>query len=141
MELSTAVDFARSIRRSVLVTMRRDGRPQLSNVLQHVGDDGVIRVSVTADRAKYHNIAREPWAAVHITSDDFGAYAVIEGPAEVSATAGATDDTVVDELVALYRNLVGEHPDWDDYRRAMVTDRRAVVRITPARAYGQVPGG
>ena len=136
MELSDAVDFARTTRQSVLTTIRRNGRPQLSNVLHSVGDDGVIRISVTADRAKYKNLVREPWAALHVTREDFFAYAVIEADVELSAVASRPDDAAVDELVDLYRALVGEHDDWDAYRAAMVTDRRAVVRLRPTRAYG-----
>lgn len=139
MELSTALDFARSHGRSVLVTLRRNGRPQLSNVMHAVGDDGVIRVSITADRAKYHNLARTPWAAMHVTQDDFYAYAVLEGPVTLAPVAADPNDATVDELVELYRSMVGEHPDWDDYRRAMVTDRRTVVRLTPDHAYGMLP--
>jgi PPOX class probable F420-dependent enzyme len=136
MELSRAVDFARSHPRSVLVTMRADGRPQLSNVLHWVDDDGLVRISTTADRAKYHNLVRQPWAAIHVTRDDFWAYAVLEGPVEVTQPAAAPDDAVVDELVAYYRAANGEHDDWDAYRAAMVHDRRAVVRLRPDHVYG-----
>lgn len=139
MELSTAVDFARQHRQTVLVTMRSNGRPQLSNVLYSVGDDEVIRISITADRAKYTNLEREPWAAVHVTQDDFYAYAVIEGDVTLAPVAAAPDDATVDELVELYRDLVGEHDNWDDYRQSMVTDGRTVVRLTPTRAYGMLP--
>jgi PPOX class probable F420-dependent enzyme len=138
MELSPAVDFARANRHSVLVTIRRNGRPQLSNVSHYVGDDQLIRISITADRAKYHNLRREPWAAVHVTRPDFYAYVVIEGRVELSPVAARPDDGTVDELVAYYRALAGEHDDWDAYRAAMVADRRAMVRFTPERAYGML---
>jgi PPOX class probable F420-dependent enzyme len=136
MELSKAVDFARSHPRSVLVTMRGDGLPQLSNVLHWVDDDGLVRISTTADRAKYANLRRRAWAAIHVTQDDFWQYAVLEGPVEVTDPAQSLDDPMVDELVAYYRAANGEHDDWDDYRSAMVRDRRAVVRLRPNRAYG-----
>ena len=138
MDLATALDFARTTRQSVLTTLRRNGRPQLSNVVHRVGDDGIIRISITADRAKYANLAREPWAALHVTQADFWAYAVLEGDVDLTPVAAAPDDAVVDELVELYRSLAGEHDDWDDYRRTMVADRRAVVRITPTHAYGMI---
>jgi len=138
MELSDAVDFARANRHSVLTTIRRDGRPQLSNVLHHVGGDGIIRISVTAARAKYLNLRREPWSARHGTRDDFSAYVVLEGTADLSPVAAAPDDDTVEELVAYYRDALGEHDDWDDYRRAMVDDRRVMVRFTPNRAYGML---
>ena len=138
MELQTAVDFARAHRQSVLVTTRRDGRPQLSNVLHHVDEGGRIRISITADRAKYANLRRDPWAALHVSQDDFFAYAVLEGEAELTPPAARPDDATVDELVDLYRHLAGEHPDWDAYRHAMVDERRVVVTFHPARAYGML---
>jgi PPOX class probable F420-dependent enzyme len=138
MELSSAVDFARVNRHSVLITIRRNGRPQLSNVLHHVFDDGVIRISITADRAKYKNLLREPWAALHVTQADFYAYAVLEGLVELTPVATRTDDATVDELVAYYRAAMGEHDDWNAYRQAMVADRRVIARFKPTRAYGML---
>jgi len=139
MELDDALEYAKARRHAVLVTTRSNTRPQLSNITYVFGDDGLFRVSITADRAKYRNLVREPWAALHITQDDFYAYAVIEGDVELSPIASAPDDAVVDELVAYYRAAIGEHPDWDDYRAAMVRDKRLVVRLTPTRAYGMLP--
>lgn len=136
MELERALVAARATRESVLVTLRRDGRPQLSNVVHLVGDDGLVRISTTADRAKFHNLRRTPWAVLKVDGESFWSYAVLEGEAELSAVAAEPGDAAVDELVALYRGIAGEHPDWDDYRRAMVADRRVVVRIAPTRAYG-----
>src|SRR6478736_5445960 len=78
MELSDAIDFARTTTRSVVVTLKSDGRPQLSNVLHVVGDDGVIRISITESRAKAKNLRRDPRVSLHVTSDDFWRYAVIE---------------------------------------------------------------
>lgn len=138
MELAVALDFARSINRSVLTTIRRNGRPQLSNVMHDVTDDGIIRVSTTAHRAKYRNLRREPWAALHVTRPDFFAYAVLEGGVELTPVAAAEDDHTVGELVELYRSIAGEHEDWDAYRRAMVEEHRVVVRLRPSRAYGMV---
>jgi len=136
MEPDTALAAARATHHSVLTTLRRDGKPQLSNVLHVVGDDGVIRVSTTADRAKYHNLRREPWAALKVDGDSFWSYAVIEAEASFSDVAAAPDDAAVDELVEYYRAISGEHSDWDDYRRAMVSEHRVVVRLAPNRAYG-----
>lgn len=139
MDLATALTFARQHPRAVLTTQKRDGRPQLSNVMFAVDDDGVVRVSITADRAKYRNLVRDPRASLHVTQDDFYAYAVLEGDVELSEVAAAPDDATVDELVDLYRAMVGEHPDWDEYRAAMVTDRRVVARLRPTHAYGMLP--
>ncbi|QIS21811.1 PPOX class F420-dependent oxidoreductase [Nocardia terpenica] len=138
MELDVALNFARSHPRSVLTTIRKNGRPQLSNVTHWVADDGVIRISITADRAKYFNLRREPWAALHITRDDFYAYAVLEGEVELSPIAADPGDATVEELIAYYRAINGEHPDWDDYRAAMVRDRRVMARLEPDHAYGML---
>src|SRR5215471_121097 len=138
MELAQAVDFARTTHHSVLTTIRRNSRPQLSNVLHAVGDDGIIRISVTADRAKYRNLAREPWAALHVARDDFFAYVVLEGDVELTPVPTRPDDPVVDELVAHYRAAVAEHDDWDAFRRSQVTERRSLVLFRPNRAYGML---
>jgi PPOX class probable F420-dependent enzyme len=140
MELATAVEFATTHRKSVFVTLRRNGRPQMSNVVHCVGEDGLIRVSITADRAKYQNLLREPWAALHTSRPDFFGYAVLEGDVTLSDVAQAPDDAAVEELITLYRAISGEHPDWDDYRRAMVADRRVVARLKPTYAYGALGG-
>lgn len=137
MEISQALDAARARHQSVLTTIRRDGRPQLSNVVHAVGDDGLIRVSITATRAKYHNLRRTPWAALHVNGTDFWSYAVLECDAELSEVAADPHDATVEELVALYPQVAGkEHPDWEEYRRAMVADQRVVLRLRPQRAYG-----
>jgi PPOX class probable F420-dependent enzyme len=138
MDLNQAVDFARVNTRSVLTTIRANGRPQLSNVVHHVFDDGLIRISITADRAKYKNLAREPWAALHVTQPDFWAYAVIECAVELTPVATRADDATVEELIAYYRAASGEHENWDEYRAAMVADRRVIARLEPERAYGMV---
>ena len=140
MELNDALDAARANRESVLVTIRQNRRPQLSNVLHHVDTDGLIRISTTADRAKFKNLQREPWAALHLNGKNHWSYAVIEGDVTLSDVAAEPDDAAVEELVELYRSLAGEHDDWDDYRAAMVSERRAVVRIRPTRAYGALRG-
>jgi len=136
MELDDALAAARATHQSVLTTVRKDGRPQLSNVLHTLGDDGVIRVSTTADRAKYHNARRDPWVALKVDGENFWSYAVIEGQATFSDIAADPRDATVDELVDYFRTVSGEHSDWEEYRRAMVADRRVVLRITPTRAYG-----
>ena len=138
MEIQQALDAVRANKQAILTAIKQDGRPQLSNVLAAVGDDGLIRISTTADRAKYANLRRTPWAAIHVNGDSFWSYAVVEGDVELSEVAAAPDDPAVDELVALYRGISGEHPDWDDYRAALVRDRRVVVRVAPTHAYGML---
>jgi PPOX class probable F420-dependent enzyme len=136
MDTEKALDAARATHQSVFVTLRKDGRPQLSNVLHYVGDDGVVRVSTTADRAKYANLRRQPWAALHVDGSSFWSWAVLEGDVTLSPVAAEPDDATVDQLVDYYRAISGEHDDWDDYRAAMVREQRLVVHLTPTRAYG-----
>jgi PPOX class probable F420-dependent enzyme len=125
----------------VLVTIKRDGRPQLSNVNHaYYPDERTIRVSITDDRAKTRNLRRDPRAAYHVTSDDRWAWTVVEGTADLSPVAADPLDATVEELITLYRDVQGEHPDWDDYRRAMVEDKRLVLRLRVERAYGQARG-
>lgn len=123
-------------RRGVLVTQRRDGRPQLSNIAYGVGDDGVVRISITDDRAKTKNLRRTPKASLYLSREDFWAYVVVDADAELSPVAADENDATVEELIALYRQLNGEHPDWDEYRQAMVRDKRLVARLRPTHAYG-----
>ena len=136
MELNDVLEFMRSRSHGVVTTIKRDGRPQLSNISYHLGDDGVIRVSVTDGRAKTANLRRDPRVSLYVVGDDFWSYAVVEGQADISAVATSPDDDITDELVGLYRCLAGEHPDWDEYRAAMVADRRVVLRIRPEHGYG-----
>lgn len=136
MELNAALDFARNLRNGVLVTTRRDGRPQLSNITFVVEENGLIAISVTASRAKTANARRDPRVSMHVTAPDFWAYIVIDGQAELTAAAVEPQDDTVEQLVSYYRTLRGEHPDWDEYRSAMVSEARLMLRIRPERAYG-----
>lgn len=133
------MDFVRANRNGVLTTIRRDGRPQLSNIIYMVDPTGTIRISVTGGRAKTKNLQRDPRASLYVGGTDFWSYAVVDGPASLTPVATDPDDATVGELVDLYRAMAGEHDDWDDYRRAMVSDSRLVMRITPTSAYGMLP--
>ncbi|MGI9123208.1 MAG: PPOX class F420-dependent oxidoreductase [Mycobacterium sp.] len=125
----------------VLATLKKDGRPQLSNVVYHFDPRTLsIEVSVTEPRAKTRNLRRDPRASLLVSSEDGWSYAVVEGDVELSAPAASADDDTVEALVALYRNITGEHPDWDDYRRAMVLDRRVLLRLPIKHLYGMPPG-
>jgi PPOX class probable F420-dependent enzyme len=125
----------------VLATIKRDGRPQLSNVSYHFNPrTAVIEVSITEPRAKTRNLRRDPRASILVACDDGWSYAVAEGTAELSPPAVDPHDDTVEALIALYRNIAGEHPDWDDYRRAMVTDRRVLMRLPISHVYGMPPG-
>ncbi|MFF4165385.1 PPOX class F420-dependent oxidoreductase [Streptomyces sp. NPDC001741] len=122
----------------VLVTLKRDGRPQLSNVNHaYYPDEAVIRVSITEGRAKTRNLRRDPRASYHVTSEDRWAWTVADATAELTPPAADPHDATVEQLITLYRDVRGEHPDWDDYRRAMVQDRRVVLTLRIEHVYGQ----
>ena len=126
-----------------LAALKRDGRPQLTmvNFALDRSDPAApsVRVSVVDGRAKVANLLRDPRGSLMVTSANGWSYAVLEGDAELSPVAAARDDDVVEELVELYRTIRGEdHPDWDDYRRAMVQDGRRILRLHVTRVYGLV---
>lgn len=125
----------------VLATIKRDGRPQLSNVAYHFDSRTLtISVSITEPRAKTRNLRRDPRASIHVSSDDGWSYAVAEGEAVLSPPAADPGDETVEGLIALYREISGDHPDWDDYRRAMVDDRRVLMTLPISHVYGMPPG-
>jgi PPOX class probable F420-dependent enzyme len=118
--------FVAEHHRAVLITRRQDGRLQSSPIACGV-IDGHVAISVTQDRAKTRNIRRDPRVSLCVLSDEwYGPWTQIDGTAEVVDLPEAMDG-----LVALYRNVAGEHQDWDDYRAAMERDRRCLIRITP----------
>jgi PPOX class probable F420-dependent enzyme len=122
----------------VLATIKRDGRPQLSNV-SFTYDEATtrIRVSTTDGRAKAANMRRDPRVSFHVSSKEGWSYVVAEGTASLSPVASDPRDATVQELIEIYRTISGgEHPDWDDYRAAMVRDRRLVLTIAVDRVYG-----
>ncbi|TCC65584.1 PPOX class F420-dependent oxidoreductase [Kribbella pittospori] len=119
----------------VLVTLKRDGRPQLSNVT-YVFDGERIRVSLTDGRAKTKNLRRDPRASLYVDGPGGRSYVVLEGKAELSPVAAEPHDAVVEDLVDYYRTASGEHPDWDDYRRAMIGEKRLMFSMVVDHAYG-----
>jgi len=119
----------------VLVTLKRDGRPQLSNIT-YLYDGERIRISLTDGRAKTKNLRRDPRASLYVNGPGGGSYVVAEGKAELSPVAAAEDDETVEQLITYYREASGEHPDWADYRRAMVADRRLLFTMTIEHSYG-----
>lgn len=127
-------------RRGVLATIKKDGRPQLSNIgYFYAAKAKTVRISVTDDRAKTRNLRRDPRASLLVTTPDLGAYAVVESTAELSPVTTRPDDATADALVELYRSIAGEHPDWDEFRAAMVTDRRLLLSLPVDRVYGWNP--
>jgi PPOX class probable F420-dependent enzyme len=125
----------------VLATIKGDGRPQVSNVgYSYDADAQLIRVSVTADRAKTRNLERDPRVTLHVASKDFWTWIAVEGTADLTPVAADPHDATVEELITYYRGISGEHSDWDEYRAAMVADKRRVVRFHPEHVYGQLRG-
>jgi PPOX class probable F420-dependent enzyme len=134
--LPELVYFVRPRHRMVLITFRRDGSLQSSPVTGGVDPDSRIVIASYPQRAKAANIRRRPEASVVVMSDDFdGPYVQIDGSAEVIDLPDA-----LDPLVEYYRSIAGEHPDWDDYRRAMVAQGKCLLRVTPQR-WGPIATG
>ncbi len=132
--------FAR-LRGGSLITLKRDGRPQASVVI-HAWNPAAcsVRISLTEDRAKTRNLRRDPRASYQVVAPDLRAWAVGEGFAELTPPAADPHDATVEALVALYRSLAGEHPDWAQYRAAMVADRRVVLTLGFEHVYGGLGG-
>lgn len=127
-----ARDFLRENHRAVLATFRSDGRPHLAPVSAGVDGEGRVIISTPETTAKARNLRRDPRISLCVMSDRFyGAWVQVEGTAEIVDRPEA-----VELLVDYYRRLAGEHPDWDDYRRAMNTDRRVLVRFEIERVSG-----
>jgi PPOX class probable F420-dependent enzyme len=130
MDLTRALDFVREHHHAVMQTYRRDGTPQMSPVACNVDADGRIVVSTRETAMKTKHLRRDPRVALCVLSDQFfGDWIQIEGTAQIVSLPEA-----MEPLVDYYRTTSGEHPDWDDYRAAMVRDQRVIVRITPERA-------
>jgi PPOX class probable F420-dependent enzyme len=125
-----------------LATIKRDGRPQLSDVNYTADAQArVIRVSTRATLAKTHNLRRDPRASMHVPAPGRRGYAVVEATATLSPVCRDEHDPVVEELIEVYRLVQGkEHPDWADYRRAMVRDQRLILRLAVDRLYGWMIG-
>lgn len=141
MQISDALEFVADKRNGMLIALKSDGRPQSSNIAYTVGtgdDAGKILISVTDGRAKTTNLRRDPRASLHVNRDDFWAYAVIEAHVELTPVATAPDDDTVEQLVAYYRSVAGEHGDWAEYRQAMIDDQRLLLKLTPTHAYGML---
>ncbi|MCR6494052.1 PPOX class F420-dependent oxidoreductase [Cellulomonas sp. P24] len=133
---SGMLEFTRNRHRMLLMTTRRDGRPQASPVTGGVDTDGRIVISTYPGRAKTLNIERDPRVSVCVLSDEWdGPWIQVDGDAEVLHVPEA-----VDGLVDYYRCIAGEHPDWDEYRAAMLVQGKSLIRVTPTR-WGPVATG
>lgn len=129
-------DFVRDRHHGILMTTRNDGGPQLSPATIGLSAQGAVVISTYPDRAKAVNLRRRPAASVCVLSDDFGgAWVQVDGHAEVIDPPDS-----VEPLVEYYRCISGEHPDWDEYREAMRTQAKSLIRITIER-WGPIATG
>ena len=125
-------------RLGVLATIKANGLPQLSPVTPFYDRDAaVIYVSMTEGRAKTVNLRRDPRAALEVTSSDGWAWATAEGSVTLTGPGSDADGPEVEALVDYYRSAAGEHPDWDEYRAVMVSDRRVLMALRVDRVYGE----
>jgi PPOX class probable F420-dependent enzyme len=128
--------FIRANHRGVLATVRKNGEPQLSPVTVGVDDDGSLIISTREPAMKTSNVRRNGRASVCVFQDSFfGAWVQADGAAKIESLPDALEG-----LVRYYRLVAGEHPDWDDYRNAMVRDRRVLLRIRIERVGPQRSG-
>jgi PPOX class probable F420-dependent enzyme len=135
-ELDQLLEFVRPRHRALLMTTRADGRPQASPLTCGVDNDGRLVISTYPERAKARNARRDARVSVLVLSDDWdGPWVQIDGSAEVIDAPES-----VEPLVEYYRNIAGEHPDWDEYRAAMLRQGKSLVRITPER-WGPIATG
>ncbi|PVE14023.1 PPOX class F420-dependent oxidoreductase [Streptomyces scopuliridis] len=136
-DLAGLLEFVRPRHRAILLTTRSDGRPQGSPLSCGVDDSGRIVVSTYPERAKTRNAKRDERVSVIVLSDDWnGPWVQVDGTAEVIDSPES-----VEPLVEYYRNIAGEHPDWDEYREAMVKQGKSIIRITPERWSPLATGG
>lgn len=121
------LDFVRPRHKMIVIPRRRTGDPQASPVTGGVDSEGRIVISTYPDRAKAHNLRRDPRCSVLVLSDKFGdAWLQVDGTAEVIDLPDS-----VEPLVEYFRSISGEHPDWEEYRQAMVAQGKSLLRITP----------
>jgi PPOX class probable F420-dependent enzyme len=135
MDAEAALRFAAENHHAILATGRRDRRPQLSPVAVAVVDEKIV-ISSRETAIKVKNLRRDPYASLCVLNDGFfGAWVQVEGPAEIISLPDAMDG-----LVEYYRQISGEHPDWDDYRSAMQREQRCLIRVTAERAGPNISG-
>ena len=138
MELNRALAWAAERTDGILITIRSDGRPQSSDI-SYAFSEGVFSISLTSDRAKTANMRRDNRVVLHLTDRESWSYLSFDGTVELLEPAAAVDDATADALVSYYEQVAGEaHPDWDEYRAAMVADGRLLAFFTPKSVVGQL---
>jgi PPOX class probable F420-dependent enzyme len=136
MDLERALEFAGRHKTAALITIRRDGRPQSSDISYDIAD-GEFRISVTDDRAKTRNMRRDPRVVLHVSRPEEWSYVSFDGVVELSPIATEPGDATCLLLADQYESVTGgPHPDWDEYFAAMVADRRLLARMRPTSAVG-----
>jgi PPOX class probable F420-dependent enzyme len=136
MQPDQARGFLRANHRAVLATARADARPQMSPVTCGLDEAGRVIISTRETAVKVRNLRRNPVASLCVFTDAFfGPWVQVEGQVEIISLPEA-----MEFLVEYYRLVSGEHPDWEDYRAAMVRDRRCLIRIDIARAGPDISG-
>ncbi len=128
-------EFISNNDKAVLSTFRRSGQAQLSIVVVGAHDDGAA-FTTTEDRAKLLNLRRDPRCSLLVSQDSWWGFVVLEGAARILAADNTDPEELRQAFRDVYRSISGEHPDWDEYDRAMVEDRRAVVIVVPDQIYG-----
>jgi PPOX class probable F420-dependent enzyme len=130
------LEFIRPRHEAILITTRADGRPQASPVTCGVDEEGRVVVATYPERAKTRNARRHPHASVLFLSDEFGGpWVQVDGATEVLDIPDA-----VEPLVEYFRSISGEHPDWAEYRQAMITQGKSLLRVTPE-SWGPIATG
>lgn len=136
MEFEQARDFLVSRHQAALAVIDDDGTPHVTRIAYALGDDDVVRVSITDGRVKTRHLRDRPRATLHVRGDDPWHWVSVVADAELGSVAETVDDEAVDELLRTYEAIAGPHDDPDEYRRAMVDDERLVLRLHVDRVYG-----
>jgi PPOX class probable F420-dependent enzyme len=136
MDISDALGKLETMHHAVICTRRRDGSPQMSPVTCGVDGDGRVVVSSRETAMKVKHLRRDPSMALCVFTDRFfGPWVQVEGTAQIESLPEAMDG-----LVDYYRRVAGEHPNWDDYRQAMVDEQRVLIRLAVERAGPDLSG-
>ena len=138
MDLEKAISWSSNTHHGVLITLRKDGRPQSSDIAYAV-IGGKFCISATETRAKTKNLLRDNRAVMHITSPETWSYISFDGVAEITQTAQQLEDPVCKELATVFTAVQKkEHPNWNEFNQAMINDKRLVIRFVPNSAVGQI---
>jgi|TARA_X000001036_G_scaffold414297_1_gene429356 PPOX class probable F420-dependent enzyme len=138
MDLEQALAWASEKNHGILITIRKDGRAQSSDISFTLIDQKFC-ISATASRAKTQNLLRDERAVLHITSPETWSYVSFDGKVEVTPTAQTLNDEINKELAEIYQRILGEeHPNWDEFQQAMIEDNRLVLRFVPHSAVGML---